>query len=285
MEECLALIRKETLKISKNIKNVKIVRKLKFFEIIHNMIRTGIKKTKREIFYSSPKLFCRQEVVNKMIEEFLKEHGLKMNDLNVAASLKGLFYGETIFHEKTKRYTLSKDLIPDMNDITDIECDFSHVIVIEKDSMMTFIKEVYQKHKKIIPFLLVTGKGYPDYNTTAFLQKLEKKGKKILGLFDLDPHGLNIYKTYRKRLDSIERIGITSEDVHKYKVKKEELLEITDRDLKLLEKMKKESNFGIEFHNDIQFLEGLREKMEIEIFTSQNSRFMIDYLKIKLKNR
>ena len=279
----MRLIREETLKVSKDIRSIQNVRHLKLFEIIHNMVRTGIKKTKREIFYSSPKLFGRQEIVNRMIDRFLKQKNLSMIDLNVCASLKGLFYGEVEFVEKTRKYKLNKDLIPDMNDIIEVNCIFEHVIVIEKDSMMSFIKEVFRKYEKRSNFLLITGKGYPDHNTTNFLQKLEKNGSKIYGLFDLDPHGLNIFKIYRRRVASIRRIGITSSDVLKYRVKKEDLILMTDRDFKLLKSLKHEKNLGDSFQEDVLFLEGLRRKMEIEIFTSQKTDFILEYLESQIE--
>lgn len=283
MEKMLQLIREETLKISQKIKNINIVRQLKLYEIIHSNIRQGIKKTKREIFYSSPKLFSNQRIVDQMIERFLKKFQLKITDLNIKASLKGLFIGKLEFIDNLKKYQLFKDLIPDMNEIKEINCNFQNILIIEKDSMMLFIKEVFNKFNKIPPFLLVTGKGYPDHNTIHFLQFLENQKKNIFGLFDLDPHGLNIFKTYKNKIKSMQRIGISSKDVFQYKVKKEELLPITERDKKLILSLKKDKEFGTLLKEDLDFLEGLSKKMEIEIFTSHDIEFIKNYLEERIK--
>jgi DNA topoisomerase VI subunit A len=40
--------------------------------------------------------------------------------------------------------------------------------------------------------LLVSGKGYLDYSTRSLLLLLSLQGKKILALYDGDPHGLEI---------------------------------------------------------------------------------------------
>jgi DNA topoisomerase VI subunit A len=40
--------------------------------------------------------------------------------------------------------------------------------------------------------MLVTSKGYPDYNTQAFLQKASNKAAGIYYLGDLDPYGFDI---------------------------------------------------------------------------------------------
>lgn len=283
MHKLIKLVQRETIKLTKSLKSVEAVQELKFYEIIHGMLTNNIKKTKREIFYSSPNIFKRQEIVNKMIDRFANSHRIKISDFNVSASLKGLFHGEITFVEKNREYTLFKNLIPDMNEVLEIKCKFDRVLVVEKDSMLTFIKEVFLRSESEIHFLLVTGKGYADYNTLAFLEKLEKLNCKIYGLFDFDPFGLNIFKNYRNRINTMNRIGITSKDVFSYKVKKNELITLTHRDYKMLNTLKK--NFiDEEFKEDILFLEGLGKKMEIEIFTSYQTSFIIKYLKEKLSN-
>lgn len=318
------------------------------------MLRTSIRKTKREIFYCSPKIFGNQYTVDRYLSQFLKKHELTMSDLNIAPSLKGLFYGTVWFTEKpgnvnifnearvknlhetnntvkdivynssttnngyhgavidytsdiistinsssintlvtdtfmeneysatptdgTRVYALSKDLIPDMTNIVSVDCSFNDILVIEKDSFMTFIIETYKKNKRTVPFLLITGKGYPDYNTTNFIMKF--KNKRIFGLFDLDPHGLNIYRVYKQRLMYIYRIGILSKDIHLYKVKKEDLLSLTERDHKLLYKLQEDTSHPVTFYDDIDFLQGLNKKMEIEIFTYHD--ILMDYLESKI---
>ncbi|ELQ74447.1 Catalytic subunit of the meiotic double strand break transesterase [Trachipleistophora hominis] len=281
MHKLIKVIREETVKLARNLKNDKSVKELKFYEIIHGMLVDNVKKTKREIFYASPNIFKRQETVNKMIDKFAHVHKVRLIDFNVSASLKGLFYGEVTFIESNKAYTLYQNLIPDMNEVTDITCRFSSVLVVEKDCMMTFIKEVFLRNNRPIDFLLVTGKGYPDYNTLAFLRRLEHMKCQIYGLFDLDPFGLSIFKNYKSKINSMVRIGITSKDVFEYKIMKNELITLTQRDYKLLTSLKN-NVIDSEFSEDISFLEGLGQKMEIEIFTSYQTIFIVQYLEKKL---
>ncbi|ELA47038.1 hypothetical protein VCUG_01483 [Vavraia culicis subsp. floridensis] len=281
MHKLIKIIREKTAKLAHNIKNDRSIKELKFYEIIHGMLVDNIKKTKREIFYASPNIFKRQETVNKMIDRFAHLHKIRLIDFNVAASLKGLFYGEITFIEHGKTYTLHQNLIPDMNEIVEIRCRFSSVLVVEKDCMMTFIKEVFLRNNKTINFLLVTGKGYPDHNTLAFLQRLEHMNCQIYGLFDLDPFGLNIFRNYKSKICGMLRVGITSRDVFEYKIIKNELIALTQRDCKLLTGLKN-NIVDNEFSEDISFLEGLGKKMEIEIFTSYHTTFIVQYLEKKL---
>lgn len=279
MNKNLQFIKNETLKVAHNIKNIQKIRQIKLLSIIHEMMRKGIKKTKREIFYTSPNIFKRQEVVNKMIDNLIKKNNCKLIDFNISASLKGLFFGKIIFKEKNREYVLYKDLIPDMNEIIDIDCGFDSILIVEKDSIMAFMKEVFIRYEIESKCLLVTGKGYPDHNTIYFLAFLEKKGKKIYGFFDLDPHGLNIFKNYKRHIQTIKRIGINSKDVFNYKVNKNDLISMTKRDFKLLKTLEKDSKLQESVIEDVHFLQGLGEKMELEIFTSQDTYFIIDYLK------
>ncbi|KRH92277.1 meiotic double strand break transesterase, catalytic subunit [Pseudoloma neurophilia] len=282
MPPVLQLLRKETLRISRDIKNIQMIRKLKLFEIIHNNLKIGIRKTKREIFYSAPKLFNKQYVTDKMVDQFLKEFNLKIEDLNILPSLKGLFYGPVYFEQEDGTiFEQNRDLIPDISKIKNIKTIFNTILVIEKDSILTFIKEMYFKKNKPLPFLLVTGKGYPDYNTTHFLKKVtfSNENIKIYGLFDLDPHGLNIFKIYKKRIKNIKRIGITTTDVLKYKIKREELLNLTKRDHQLLQTLSYTDKHDKQFYDDIDFLQGLSKKMEIESLLNNDIDFeLFQYL-------
>lgn len=107
MHKIIKLIKTETEKFTKNLKNLTMIKELKFYEIIHEMLLKNVRKTKREIFYSSPNVF-KKEVVNRIINKFLKIHKIRLIDINVSASLKGIFYGELTFIEKSKIYTLKK---------------------------------------------------------------------------------------------------------------------------------------------------------------------------------
>jgi|JI9StandDraft_2_1071091.scaffolds.fasta_scaffold172077_2 DNA topoisomerase VI subunit A len=55
--------------------------------------------------------------------------------------------------------------------------------------------------------MLVTSKGYPDYNTQAFLKNILVHANGIYYLGDLDPYGFDIMLEYAVG-DSFEQFGV-----------------------------------------------------------------------------
>lgn len=82
----------------------------------------------------------------------------------------------------------------------DFKIDFSgidFILVVEKDSFFESLKTA-NFFERFPNSLLVTGKGYPDYNTKYFLKIMTHHlpNIPIFYLGDSDPHGLEIYLNY-----------------------------------------------------------------------------------------
>ena len=72
-----------------------------------------------------------------------------------------------------------------------------YVLVVEKETV--FRLAVAQRLDRTLPCIVVTGKGYPDHATRAFVHRLHAAFPrlKIFGLCDYNPHGVAILSTYR----------------------------------------------------------------------------------------
>lgn len=55
---------------------------------------------------------------------------------------------------------------------------------------------VEQKFHVNFRCIIVTGKGYPDFATRLLVKEIQSLEIPILGLFDSDPHGLEILTSY-----------------------------------------------------------------------------------------
>ena len=76
--------------------------------------------------------------------------------------------------------------------------------MVEKDAVFTYLCS--QRMWDSLPCVLVTGCGYPALSVRAVLKMLsEQLGVPVLGLFDYNPHGVQILLTYK--LGSI-RMGL-----------------------------------------------------------------------------
>ncbi|KAM0678111.1 endodeoxyribonuclease [Binucleata daphniae] len=267
------------------------------------MLRHNVKKNKREIFYQSVNVFKKQDCVNKLILRFTKMFNVRQEDLLITTSLKGLFNGNLSFKINNKylhiqNYYLCKEntkqqstcikyescLIPDMSSVESVATNATTVLVIEKDSLFSFICTLCRQNKMFNNVLFVCGKGYPCYNTVKLLSMLNNC--KIYGIFDYDPFGMHIYcvykygtKTNTTKITNMQRIGMCASDLFEYKIDENELIDMNMYDKRLLFKM---YNAYPELHEDILFLQGLQKKMEMEIFTSKSYDFIISYLVKKL---
>lgn len=91
-------------------------------------------------------------------------------------------------------------LVPTINCIDSINIFGRIVLVVEKEAVFKNIVEdaTYINHV-FGPFVLVTGKGYPCLSTRNLVKMIEEShpAVPILGLFDCDPFGMDIFCTYK----------------------------------------------------------------------------------------
>ena len=113
-------------------------------------------------------------------------------------------------------------------------------------------------HQKCIlgPGLLVSGKGYPDEATRAFVHDILRNGrnhcyrcrvKPIFGLVDCDPDGLNIFRLYLRGsglhtdlhyiVPSMQFLGVCLSEALPHMQSDDVLLPLTDRDRKMATKL------------------------------------------------
>ncbi|KAF9763024.1 putative meiosis-specific protein SPO11 like protein [Nosema granulosis] len=264
-------IQKLTITAMSNIKSQNILSKLRFYEIVYEMITKDIIRNKREIYYLDVPIFKTQKVVDRYIKEICRELKVTAYKLNITNTLKGIFYGSVQFdggkESTTNINTIpnTTTLIPDMNRISKVTTEAKLCVVVEKDTIFSKIVRSSSIPKE---WLVVCGKGYPCFNTQMFLSRLENV--KIVGLFDYDPYGLDIFLKYLK-ICKIEKIGLEREDVEK----------ITKIDLNLrdISRMKNLRNYK-ETYQEIKEMEEGGVKAELEgIFEKEN---IIEYINRKV---
>lgn len=79
-----------------------------------------------------------------------------------------------------------------------LKSGISVVILIEKDSFFDYLINSLDIFSEIPSALLITGKGYPDYNTREFLDSMLVQAPEIPIVYmgDFDPFGIDIYLQY-----------------------------------------------------------------------------------------
>lgn len=208
---------------------------------------------KRDLYYKNPELYINQKKVDDAIENIACSFGVPRRCLNVIAGSKGLVFGQLLLKMKSGSIidcSLTGDqgtLIPEGYDIESFQTSAKVVLVIEKEA--TFSKLLSHKTSNagydfLDSCILVTGKGYPDVSTRLLLKLLSLK-LSIFCLIDGDPHGFQIYLTYKYgsksmafsssslAVPTIKFLGVApSSWFSKLKIKTKDLIQLSKYDAK-----------------------------------------------------
>ncbi|KAK6012188.1 hypothetical protein OSTOST_22667, partial [Ostertagia ostertagi] len=129
--------------------------------------------------------------------------------------------------------------------------DIQFIIVVEKDAM--FKKLIDEGYFTTFPrSLLVTGKGYPDICTRKVLRWLvEKLNVPIYGLFDSDPHGIEIMLTFKYgsvsdsregrgcNVKEIQWLGFRPSDISQLPIVRHQYLKLGNHDFMKITKIRR----------------------------------------------
>jgi len=155
--------------------------------------------TTREMFYQKRALFKNTSQVQALIRAAAS--GLKVNSsaFNIVPSLKGLACGPfSITAHGMETHFSGVCAIPRLADGAAALSSADIVLVVEKEAIFhTLVQKKEEIEARVgKTMLIVTGKGYPCRNTLVLLMHLSHI--KTVGIFDCDPHGLNIFKVYKQ---------------------------------------------------------------------------------------
>ncbi|ERL83889.1 hypothetical protein D910_01180, partial [Dendroctonus ponderosae] len=159
----------------------------------------------KEIYYQLKTDVCTQRHTDSAIRIISRMLNVGMWALNITAQ-KGLVYGNMKLVMDTGETincnvagSGSRTLVPnDVMNICEIQSQAFFILVVEKESIFNKLLEEDLPNKLTKPFILITGKGYPDLNTQLFLKKLWMVMEIPVFIFvDADPDGISIMLTYR----------------------------------------------------------------------------------------
>ncbi|GCB19623.1 meiotic recombination protein SPO11 [Aspergillus awamori] len=188
---------------------LKFTAALRVLAAIAEAVQAGLVVSKRDIYYSDPICFGSQKTVDTLVDDLAHTMGVDRAALYVGAAAKGLVVGYYQMTTKSAgvvdaRLSNQDTLVPRMQDIHKLDLkDVAWVLVLEKE-VPAAIKNLYIKLESAAgKGVLVTGKGYPDLSTRAFVRKLFDhshqltKQPQFYALVDGDPDGMAIMATYK----------------------------------------------------------------------------------------
>ncbi|XP_074030834.1 meiotic W68 [Leptinotarsa decemlineata] len=168
---------------------------------IQTLLETNTKLTKRELYYQLKSLIGDQRVTDRAINAISCLLDVGMWALNIVAQ-KGLVFGNLkilLASGEILNCNVPGTLIPqDVNEIIELHSSAYFILVIEKESIFHKLIEENLPNKLTRPFIMITGKGFPDLNTQLFLRRLwVAMSIPVFILVDADPDGISIMLNYR----------------------------------------------------------------------------------------
>ncbi|KAI9822406.1 MAG: hypothetical protein M1827_000125 [Pycnora praestabilis] len=275
---------------------------VRILELMHEALKSGAITTKRDIFYKDPGLFQKQCIVDRYVDDIAFSFRVQRLHLNVVASAKGLVVG--VFNIRCKDGSLidystetEGTIVPFEKEVWMVDLSLvKWILVVEKEAIFRSLATSGFWHRASAgKGIIVTGKGYPDLSTRAFLRMLAEQGlpsgskqPPIYGLMDFDPDGISILSTYKHgslalahenfhlTIPRICWLGLSSRDLPStYDVDDNEArLGLTGRDRRMAVRMLEKDVFAevegkLQWRRELQVMLLLNTKMEIEILSSK----------------
>jgi meiotic recombination protein SPO11 len=172
-------------------------------EHLYQRIKMNSYGTKREVYYNDTQFYLNQLIVDTLVSQVELILGCCRNSFHISPSPRGQIFGSLVmkvggFEINYLNYNSSHgQLMPCADDdIEIVECTAKYIIIVEKDTIFHRLLSEYCD-KIIGPHILMTSKGYPDYNTRMLLRFLnEHLFLPVLYFGDCDPFGIDIFTLY-----------------------------------------------------------------------------------------
>ncbi|XP_013200409.2 meiotic recombination protein SPO11 [Amyelois transitella] len=169
---------------------------------VHELLSKNLTVTRRELFYQNVIRFRNQSNLDLAVRDVCCLLETPPWTLGIVATAKGLIAGPLTIVQRNGSVVdcmaAGGTLIPqDIDGIKELKSTAKYILVVEKDA-------VFQKLLdegalvRLGPVIIITGKGYPDVCTRQLLCRLcQELQLKALALVDADPHGFEIFLTYK----------------------------------------------------------------------------------------
>ncbi|CAH0556837.1 unnamed protein product [Brassicogethes aeneus] len=253
---------------------------------IRKLLLSDTTLTKREIYYQIKKYVQNQGITDSCIMAVSCLLNVGPWDLNIVAQ-KGLVFGNLklkLTSGEVINCNVPGTTIPlNVKDITKIETSCYFILVVEKESIFHKLIQEDLPNSLTRPFIMITGKGFPDHNTLLFVKKLwVVLSVPVFILVDPDPQGIQIMLNYRVgsltsahlshqlAIPKAQWLGVFPTEIVKYSLRAQEL---TNKDIKTVKDMLLLPHIreNEKIKHELQFLLDRKYKSEIEALTKSET--------------
>ena len=181
--------------------------------LVYKLVKGGERVTQRDAYYSLSTTFASQNDFNNCFDDVLRILDVPRRALGVFAAPKGSIAGALKITQGTEEIDcllLGKSGYELPGDPTHLKLESlgaRYILVVEKDAVFKTLcdKVIWNE----VPCVMITGRGYPGLAVREVVSRCERDFNiPVLGLFDYNPHGLQILLTYRFGSARMGREGI-----------------------------------------------------------------------------
>ncbi|XP_049875166.1 meiotic recombination protein SPO11 [Pectinophora gossypiella] len=169
---------------------------------VHELLTKNLAVTRRELFYQNVSRLRNQANLDVAVRDVCCLLETPPWSLGIVATAKGLIAGPLTMHNRDGSIVdcmaSGGTLIPqDINGIKEFRSTAKYILVVEKDAIFQKLLDEGALIR-LGPVIIMTGKGYPDVCTRQLLCRLCSELRlRALALVDADPHGFEIFLTYK----------------------------------------------------------------------------------------
>ena len=192
---------------------LKFSKVVQVLSLVYKLVSEGGSVTQRDAYYTLSSTFTSQNDFNRCFEDVLRILDVPRRALGLSAAPKGSIAGAVKVKQGSEEIDClllgnsGYELPGDMSNVKLESLGARYVLVVEKDAVFKTLcdKVIWNQ----VPCILITGRGYPGLAVREVVSRCEQDFKlPVLGLFDYNPHGLQILLTYRFGSTRMGREGI-----------------------------------------------------------------------------
>lgn len=180
---------------------------------VYRLVSENTNVTQRDAYYTLSTAFASQTDFNRCFEDVLRILDVPRRALGLSAAPKGSIAGAVKVKQGAEEIDClllgnsGYELPGDPSNLSLESLGARYIIVVEKDAVFkTLCEQVIWNE---VPCILITGRGYPGLAVREIVSRCERDFQlPVLGLFDYNPHGLQILLTYRFGSARMGREGI-----------------------------------------------------------------------------
>ncbi|XP_013181124.1 PREDICTED: meiotic recombination protein SPO11 [Papilio xuthus] len=169
---------------------------------VHELLSKNLSVTRRELFYQNVTRLRNQANLDVAVRDVCCLLQTPPWNLGIMATAKGLIAGHIQLQLQDGSFVdcfgTGGTLVPqDVDGIKEFKSTAKYILVVEKDAIFQKLLDEGAL-VRLGPLIILTGKGYPDVCTRQLLCRLVNELRlKALALVDADPHGYEIFLTYK----------------------------------------------------------------------------------------